>query len=555
MQQVKGSQPIYKYTNLVFLSAFLLITGGILNAIDKYMYGWSYQIEYLGYVIFGLVTVSLIPLAISIREITDIYFVDHITKHGRETSKWFWIYGASVAINFVALGWPIIAPFASLIIIIGRVVGFYKLNKLMLRINKLFDIKIGSFVYVLFGFYSIIISLFTSIASWAKDLNATVFLFTFNGLIETLLIVAVAIKLTIDFIRIQKFILSEDIKPYSSKSSLFVKDRKDHMQLSDTKDHIQSRVKIAQLQERTRGKQVEFTPKKEIMPTPVIKKKEVIPVDDQYIECPYCNERTDRNIKLCTNCGVVFSKKQFKEFRKTKNSEITDITIRSKRILSIKKERILQQIVIAIFLIAFVTYSFLGSNNNLALITYSYIVIAIFVTYLIVNYIVLFLVGGGYAILTAITDILFMFVMLPILSAIFTFFALNSIGNTLSTGITDSLYQGLMIGLTIGLSFFLIYLILRFRVRSSNMNLREYLHFRFDFKARAEELNVEKKRVEKKRANFDNLDRIEANMARQREASVMDYKDFDYKERLKDLGSPLEDLEQDNREENESEEK
>ena len=43
-------------------------------------------------------------------------------------------------------------------------------------------------------------------------------------------------------------------------------------------------------------------------------------------------------------------------------------------------------------------------------------------------------------------------------------------------------------------------------------------------------------------------------MARQRAESVMDYKDFDYKERLKDLGSPLEDSEQTNNDTNETEE-
>ena len=54
-----------------------------------------------------------------------------------------------------------------------------------------------------------------------------------------------------------------------------------------------------------------------------------------------------------------------------------------------------------------------------------------------------------------------------------------------------------------------------------------------------EELQKEKQRVEKKRANFDSLDRIEEHMTRQRQDKVMDYKDFDFKQRLKDLGSPL----------------
>ena len=78
------------------------------------------------------------------------------------------------------------------------------------------------------------------------------------------------------------------------------------------------------------------------------------------------------------------------------------------------------------------------------------------------------------------------------------------------------------------------------------MNLREYIRFRFDFESRAKELNVDKERAEKKRSYFDNLDKVEAHMAKQREAKVMDYEDFDFKERIKDLGSPLEDIEEEN---------
>lgn len=539
--------PIKKYTRLVYLSAILLIAGGILNFVDKYLFGWSSGIEYLGYFFFGLVTVSLIPLAIALREITDIYFVDHVTKEGKETAHWFWIYGASVAVNFVALGWPLIAPFVSVIIIVGRVLGFYKLNKLFDRIKKLFDIKIGSVFYVIFGFYSIIMSILAGSATLASDVDFTYFLFALDGLIESLLIIIVAVKLIIDFTRIQKFVLIEDIKPYSAKSSLFVRDRKDHMEFSTTAEHVQSKVKIAQLQERTRSVP-SVVPKKKTVEQVLVKKieKKEKEVYNQYIICPKCNERTDKNIGLCTNCGLVLSKKERREIEE-KASLVGDVAQKSKRILSVKKEKILQQVVIALFLIIFVTYSF--AIKNLPLITYSWIIIAIFVTYLIVNYILLFLVGRGFAILTAITDILFMFVMLPILSAIFSFFALTLVVDTISEGISDEAFRGSLISLTIILTVFLIILVLRFKVKGANMNLREYLQFRFDFKAREAELNVEKKRVEKKRANFDNLDKIKAHMVKQREGRVMDYENFDYKERLKDLGSPLEDIEQDDDEE------
>ncbi len=537
--------PVKKYTRLIYLSAIILIAGAILNFVDKYLIGWSFRIELIGFLIFGLVTIGLIPLAISIREITDIYFVDHVTKEGKETAMWFWIYGASVAANLVLYGWFVTAIIAGFFIIFGRVIGFIKLNKLLNRIKTLFGIRIGSGFYVIFGYFSIIVATLGTLANWADDVVFTYFLFALNGIIESILIIIVAVKLIIDFTRIQKFILSEDIKPYSSKSSLFERDRKEHVELSTTKEHVQTKVKIAQLQERTRAIPSVVAKKKTVEQVTVkkIEKKELF---DQYIFCPHCNERTDKNLGICTNCGTVLSKKEIREIEE-QSRPVLDAGQKSRRILSVKKEKILQQIVIAIFLITFVTYSFVTSDA--VLITYSWIIIAIFATYMIVNYILLFLVGSGFAILTAITDILFMFVILPVLSAMFSYFALTSIVNTLSEGVSRQVFQGLLIGLTLTLSIFLIVLVLRYKVKGANMNLRDYLQFRFDFKARAEELNVEKKRVEKKRTNFGKLDQIEAHMKRQREERMMNYEDFDYKERLKDLGSPLEEIEHDDEEE------
>ena len=72
------------------------------------------------------------------------------------------------------------------------------------------------------------------------------------------------------------------------------------------------------------------------------------------------------------------------------------------------------------------------------------------------------------------------------------------------------------------------------------MSVREYIKYRFDFKERAKEMEIEKARAEKKRYYFDQLDKIEARMNEQKASRVMDYEDFDFKERLKDLGSPLE---------------
>ena len=237
------------------------------------------------------------------------------------------------------------------------------------------------------------------------------------------------------------------------------------------------------------------------------------------------------------NCGE--SLKDEKDSIKKEPSEIA-----VGRLLSPKKEKILQQIVFAIFLIAFVSYAFV--TKDFALTIYAWIIIAIFVTYLFVNYIVLFFSGRGFAITTVLSDIAFLFVILPVLSSITSYFiALIVLKMSNPNAAQDEINRWLVIILSIILSAISIIFTLRYKVNKIDMSLKEYLKYRFDFKARAEELNKEQKRVEKKRANFDSLDRIEAHMAKQRQENVMNYEDFDFKKRLKELGSPLTNDEED----------
>jgi len=108
---------------------------------------------------------------------------------------------------------------------------------------------------------------------------------------------------------------------------------------------------------------------------------------------------------------------------------------------------------------------------------------------------------------------------------------------------SEVVFRAIFISTVIILEIIAVILVLSFKVKSSGMNLSQYIRYRLDFKARAEELVKDEKRAEKKRSYFDKLDKVEAHMAKQRESKVMDYEEFDFKQRLKDLGSPLEDEE------------
>ncbi len=543
---IKDRTPIQNQTILVLIGCIVFILMGLLNILFRFtpmvatlfpkllISGDINRIRLvfntIGYVLYSVTFASLIPIGIGIRNITDVYFVDHITKSGQQTATWIFIYSASVLLDMLSLGWPVISGFVAIALIAGRVMAFVKINKTFEKINRIFDVKIGSFIYILFAYYSIITMVLGAIANYAEDLEFEVYLAVFNGVVESALMILVGIKLIIDFFKLKKFLEESNILPYSAKKAYLSKDRSDKPVLATTKAHIQSTTQIEKFQQRVakQEQRIEKFRAKEEARKDSLEKEEKKAVHVTYITCYHCKQRTDKNLSKCMNCG-----ESLKNELESMKKEISDISVR--RILSPKREKILQQITAAIFLIAFVVYAFVAGDAILQ--TYAWIIIALFATYLFVNYIVLFFSGRGFAVTTVLSDLSFLFVIVPILCAIFSYFMTLVVNAISETNIEET--RWLLISLTIILSLLSIFLLLNYRLKSTNMNLKEYIKYRFDFKARAAELNKEQKRVEKKRSNFDSLDRIEANMARQRQEKVMNYEDFDLKQRLKDLGSPL----------------
>lgn len=546
--KITNRTPIQIQARIIWIGCIVFILMGLLNILFRFtpmvptlfpkliisgdLDRIRFVFQTIGYVLYSVTFASLIPMAIGIRNITDIYFVDHITKSGKQTATWIFIYSASVLLDMISLGWPMISGFVALALIVGRVLAFTKLNKTFEKIKRIFDIKVGSFFYLLFAYYAIITMVLGAVANYVRDVEFEVFLAIFNGAIESVLMIIVGAVLIYDVFQIKKFIEDSDIQPYSSKKAYLSVDRTDKPVLSTTKAHVQSTTQIEKLQESSAKQEMRIQKlrakekaKKEAQGKTIEKKTMQI----SYITCHQCNERTDKNLSYCMNCG-----ESLKDAIASMKKEISDISVR--RILSPKKEKILQQVAAAAFLTAFVVYAFVAGEAVLK--TYAWIIIALFATYLFVNYIVLFFSGRGFAVTTVLSDISFLFIILPVLCAIFSYFVtLAVVAMTEDTLMED--FRWMLIGLTIALSLTSILSMLSFKVRQTNMNLKEYIAYRLDFKARTAELNKEQERVEKKRANFDSLDRIEANMAKQRQEKVMNYEDFDYKQRLKDLGSPL----------------
>ncbi|MCG3217130.1 MAG: hypothetical protein KAS63_10410 [Candidatus Heimdallarchaeota archaeon] len=543
ISKITEKTPIQKNTILLLSGSILIIISGLLNIVDQIFIGWSYRIPALRYILFCFTVVGLIPIAFGLRNITEMYFIEHITNVGNQAFTWLLFYSVAVVLDIVLIGWPITAPFVGYAIIFGRVLGFLKMNKTFVKINDVFNLKLGGIFYILFAWYSVIVSIMNSVANWAQDVTFEVGMFALKGLIETILLVIVGIKLIIDSQRIKRFIQESNIKPYSTKRTLFVKDSSTLTRSKLGKEHLQAQTQLAKLREKTEKRSLASKQKRKKVKHKRISEEQIKQralISKGFITCTSCGERTDKYLKNCINCGHTFQKHERISTEKSL-MEAEQSRKFTKRLLTAKNEKIFQQIVIVAALIAFSTYAFV--TRNATLVVYAWIIIAILGTYLVVNYIILFFVGRGFAITSILSDIAFLFIIIPVISAILSYFIFQGTLSYVVTKMDDPVYNTLFILTTFVISIICILVLLRFRIRSSNMGFKEYIKYRFDFKERAKELAKEEKRAERKRYYFDQLDRIEARMNKQKESKVMAYEDFDFKQRLKDLGSPLEDEE------------
>ena len=531
-EQEKVDQPIKTHSVLIFSGCILFIIVSFLNIAHNLYLNNSEYYQLIEYILFAFTAISLLPIAFGIYSITDIYFVDHITKIGKQTALWMMAFSVAVLSDIVFLGWPFLAGLTGYTVILGRIFGFYMLNKLLRKIDRIFSLKIGSAFYSIYAFFSIIIAVFSAIASSVADEALYAFLITFNGFVESGLMIVVGIKLIVDVSRIRKFVLTKPLLPYEAKVAFLVKDRRLRTEIPTTKEHIQSRTYISILQQKT----------KPVEKVGIPRAQQELEETFNLINCPECGERTDMFLEHCIHCQVNLFKR-----KRTTTSEYSEIisleeepSSSVRRVLSIRKERILQDLVVTIFLVTFVIYSFVSSNKTLIIV--SWLIIAIIATYLIIKYIVLFFFGKGYAITSLVSDISYLFLFFPGIIILVSFIFTTILRQFIQ--IDDGFYRLLNLLIIVTLEIIAIYAVINRKLERANMNLRDYIKYRLNFDARAEEMRKEKERIQRKRTSFDKLDKIASRMEKQEMEKTVTYDKFDFKERLEDLGSPLKQQEQ-----------
>jgi len=455
----------------------------------------------VGYVLFAISAASLLPIAFSIHQITDIYFVDHITKKGKHVAIGLYFYAGSILLDMAVLGWPFVSGIIGFTLIFGRIYGFTQMNKLFTKIKSIFGLKIGSVFLILFAYFSVIVSIISGVADFAQDVSFNYFLLLFNGIVESALMVIIGVKIIIDFKRIQKFILQEEIKPYTAKTAFLVQKRSESPVLPTTKEHIQSKLQIERLREKT-AKQVK--PYK---------------ITEQFL-------KVEPTLKHPT-------KIEHKEELETIEVEKYE---QRRRILTASKELILQISVMMLAVTTFIAYSFIISNP--LLIGISWVIIAVFGTYLLVNTVVHYFLGRGYAVTAIFSDLLYLFVFLPSFVLVISFLLVLVL--RLFIPMSDEMLRILSFTTSALLEIVAIVLVINRKLESLDMNIREYFHYFFDTEARAREILKEQERIARKRSSFDKLDSIANTIDKRLEEKEIQYEDFDFKKRLKDLGSPLE---------------
>ncbi|MHA1303589.1 MAG: hypothetical protein ACTSQE_04215 [Candidatus Heimdallarchaeaceae archaeon] len=209
----RKTNPVHKYFWLTICGSVLFISAALVNISNRtvqYLVATSWVFNWL---FVAFIASSLIPIAIGVGEIIDLYFKDHVRRDGLQMRTSLLIFAVGEILKPLTLGSVVFGSFALLVSLFFRAFGFRKLDHAFSKIRKITDIKTGGLVYQFYGFYSIIVTVIATLANAAKDETMLIYLLIFNGTIESILMIMVGIKLILDLIKIRKLILERGIKP------------------------------------------------------------------------------------------------------------------------------------------------------------------------------------------------------------------------------------------------------------------------------------------------------------------------------------------------------
>ncbi len=195
-------------------------------------------------------------------------------------------------------------------------------------------------------------------------------------------------------------------------------------------------------------------------------------------------------------------------------------------------------ILLIAFIIGFIYYTFY-ITDNIALRIIAWMSISIVAVSFFGKYVINYLTGSGYLILSAINDFMFIFVAIPIIVISATYLPITIMITFLKIQSTSFYYAFILIFMVILQILAISFIVTKF-LQERNMNAIQYVKYLFNFKLRAEEKKKFRQRSNIIDHYYNNLNRIEDNVAKKREerdSQEGTFEDFDWKARLKEIGA------------------
>ena len=205
-----------------------------------------------------------------------------------------------------------------------------------------------------------------------------------------------------------------------------------------------------------------------------------------------------------------------------------------------RRENLIQQVILGSIILACVIYAFIYGNFILKLV--AGIAIAIVGVIIVSYYSIEFLTGRGYVIASALNELLYLVLGIPILVIAAGFLPASIYVTFFASGDTAFIKYGIYIIVGIIEILAIAFLITRY-LRERKMNLFQYIKYLFDFKARAEEQRKFRERVDEIDHFYDDLHKVSDKISKKMEERAMGFEDFDWKERMGQLGRTVKQVE------------
>ena len=218
--------PITRYTLNITIASLLFAASGVVSLLSFY-FSEENTITLLDYSEYLILALSLAPIGFSLHYLTQDYFEDHIIRASYYVDRIFFAFSFVVVLYMLSLGFPAFAPVAYIMIVIVRVLGFYALYKALGKMKRIKKINVGGWMYLVYAFYDIIISMFKWIAQFplVEDSELLQFLQTYKEPVNAAITVIIAAKLIIDIWRIRGYVKKNQIEPKGFETSWIFRDK------------------------------------------------------------------------------------------------------------------------------------------------------------------------------------------------------------------------------------------------------------------------------------------------------------------------------------------